>query len=337
MAPSSREETRDVADAAVCLERVLLGEAISASCDRVRARLDLRNALAPRLNPEEIREAVAAEIEEAACVATRAVGKWLTSFSIPTDEELSHATAASRHAVSGAVAFSDVLKWYLRCRDVLLEIVGEEASRLETSRAVVLEASAAVVHGCDRSLVRLARTVEDQRQGLEAALARERHTLAHNAAHDSLTGLVNRRSLVEALEQAIATMDESGSVAVLFIDLDRFKRINDELGHIAGDELLVEIGARLRRQVRPYDTVARLGGDEFVVVCEELPADASVVLGVADRIAKALAKPVKAGGGEARVTASVGIRLVSKDTSADLAMADADAAMYLARERAATA
>ena len=98
--------------------------------------------------------------------------------------------------------------------------------------------------------------------------------LVHQALHDSLTGLANRVALMDHLAQALVALErQSGSVGLLFVDLDEFKEVNDSLGHDAGDSLLSEVGRRLRSIARPTDTVARFGGDEFVLLCAHLSDD----------------------------------------------------------------
>lgn len=156
--------------------------------------------------------------------------------------------------------------------------------------------------------------------------------LAHQALHDDLTGLPNRLLLADHLNQACARAERAGThVAVLFLDLDDFKDVNDSLGHVAGDHVLIEVAARLRGCLRETDTAARLGGDEFVVVCEGLndPREADLV---ADRIDRALAVPLTVGGTQVQVTVSVGIVTAAGGTvpPEDL-LRDADTAMYRAK------
>jgi diguanylate cyclase (GGDEF)-like protein/PAS domain S-box-containing protein len=153
------------------------------------------------------------------------------------------------------------------------------------------------------------------------------------ATHDGLTGLPNRVMFQQLLGLSIETARRYGrKLAVLFIDLDRFKVINDTLGHEAGDVLLREMGARLRECLRASDVVARLGGDEFVVLLQEInePAQAAAV---ARNILNVVMKPVVILGQECRVTASVGICLHPDDGQDDQSiMKNADMAMYLAKE-----
>jgi diguanylate cyclase (GGDEF)-like protein len=162
--------------------------------------------------------------------------------------------------------------------------------------------------------------------------SRSRSQLVHQAMHDVLTGLPNRALFVDRLEQALARSERTdGLVAVIFLDLDRFKTINDSLGHDAGDRVLVEVAARLQDVVRPSDTLARFGGDEYTVLCE--PTSAYQGLAIADRLAVALSVPIESGGHEVFLTASVGVAFGRHgDQPADL-IRDADSAMYKAKER----
>jgi diguanylate cyclase (GGDEF)-like protein/PAS domain S-box-containing protein len=171
-----------------------------------------------------------------------------------------------------------------------------------------------------------------------AAIAIDRHhlqtTLEHRAQHDSLTGLPNRVSLLDRIDEALARSRISGHpVAVLFVDLDRFKMINDSLGHAVGDQLLEQVSARFRAALRPTDVVGRFGGDEFVVVCDDV-ADERVALAVADRLRGALVTPFVVDGRQHVLTASIGIaQTTDPDIAADALIRDADVAMYQAKSR----
>jgi diguanylate cyclase (GGDEF)-like protein len=159
--------------------------------------------------------------------------------------------------------------------------------------------------------------------------------LLHQAFHDTLTGLPNRALLADRLGQALARRERrSLEAAVLFLDIDRLKWVNDSLGHAAGDQLLVDVAGRLKGVLRPGDTVARFGGDEFVVLCEEL-ANPGEAMCVAERLREALATPFHLRGREICLTASIGIALASTSThdTPDALLRDADAAMYRAKER----
>jgi diguanylate cyclase (GGDEF)-like protein len=158
--------------------------------------------------------------------------------------------------------------------------------------------------------------------------------LSHQAFHDSLTELPNRALFADRLGLALArTSRRKVAVAVLFLDLDGFKPINDRFGHEAGDRLLRAVAERVRACVRPEDTVARLGGDEFTVLLEDI-VDVRYAIGVAERIEETLREPFPIDGHEARVTASIGIAVSSgPDTSPEDLMRNSDRAMYLAKRK----
>jgi diguanylate cyclase (GGDEF)-like protein len=155
--------------------------------------------------------------------------------------------------------------------------------------------------------------------------------LEHQAYHDSLTGLANRTLFIDRVEEALAQPEPS--VAVLFVDIDDFKTVNDTLGHTVGDQLLIAVAERLGHCVRPTDTVARFGGDEFAVLLDRLDGPEDVVV-VAERILGALAQRVPAGGEAVSVGASVGIATNhARAMRAGELIRDADVAMYDAKQR----
>ncbi|HEX6477066.1 MAG TPA: diguanylate cyclase, partial [Acidimicrobiales bacterium] len=158
--------------------------------------------------------------------------------------------------------------------------------------------------------------------------------LARHAFQDALTGLANRRLLLDHLDHALLQADRTGSqVAVLFCDVDRFKLVNDNLGHQVGDELLRVIGERLRRAVRSGDTLSRFGGDEFVILLEGIYTRDDAVAVVNDLL-DALRDPVTLSGGHELVASlSIGIALSDYGKSRDDLLHDADVAMYRAKER----
>jgi diguanylate cyclase (GGDEF)-like protein/PAS domain S-box-containing protein len=157
--------------------------------------------------------------------------------------------------------------------------------------------------------------------------------IAHQATHDALTGLPNRVLLEDRLQQAIARCERDGSsVAVLFIDVDRLKVINDTRGHAVGDLLLCIVAARLERAIRPTDALARLGGDEFVIVTEGFPEERNP-RHLVERITAVLSDPVQLDGIEIEVTVSIGVAVSGPDGDPSTLLRDADAAMYQAKER----
>jgi diguanylate cyclase (GGDEF)-like protein/PAS domain S-box-containing protein len=158
--------------------------------------------------------------------------------------------------------------------------------------------------------------------------------LHHHAFYDSLTGLANRRLLVERLEQALRRSElDRKAHALVFIDVDRFKSINDSLGHVTGDEFLVAIGERIRGAVRSRDLLARFGGDEFVVLLEDVPG-VEVAIAAARRICAVAEQPmVLPGGYELVASVSIGIALTEPGKTADDVLRNADVAMYDAKAK----
>lgn len=195
-------------------------------------------------------------------------------------------------------------------------IVADAAAASARAVAVAVDAKAAVVAGAAAAAAE-ARRIEAR--------------LTHDVMHDGLTGLPNKRLLVDRLTQALTRSKRSRtSVAVLFLDLDGFKTINDTLGHAAGDQLLIAVARRLQELLRDVDTCARVGGDEFVIVCEELGPPSDSVL-VADRLKTQLAVGVPVGDVNVPVHVSIGIA-VSRAGSKPLDLLDdADAAMSRAK------
>ncbi|HET9770606.1 MAG TPA: sensor domain-containing diguanylate cyclase [Acidimicrobiia bacterium] len=169
---------------------------------------------------------------------------------------------------------------------------------------------------------------------LAAALERLRseETRRLAALQDPLTGLPNRALIMDHLRLALArNRRRPSNVGVLFVDLDRFKVVNDSLGHQAGDLVLVTTGERLRVALRPPDTIGRLGGDEFVAVCEDIGGEADA-LAVAERLAASLEAPMRVAGRDVRIRASIGVALsASQHSDPAVLLAEADGAMFWAK------
>lgn len=165
-------------------------------------------------------------------------------------------------------------------------------------------------------------------------LAKSREEIAHLARHDPLTGLANRRLLREHLDDATARCGAEDLMAVLYLDLDDFKAINDTYGHLVGDTLLQQVAARLRRNVRDGDKIARLGGDEFVVVLVD-PQAREHATDLADRLIRMMSAPYDVLGNRLSVGMSVGVAVGAGDPAAsgepDQVFQQADVALYQAK------
>ncbi len=195
--------------------------------------------------------------------------------------------------------------------------------------AAVLGAMALVYLVVQRILARYQRLLREQ----ERERAAQEQRIRHQAYHDPLTGLPNRASFTEHLEEAMRRAKRAGRpLALLFVDLDLFKRVNDSLGHDAGDRLLRVAAERIRRAVREADMLFRMGGDEFTVLLEEVGGSEEAAL-VAGRVIEAIAEPLELQAQEISVSASIGIALYPHDAAAgERLLKSADTAMYRAKE-----
>jgi diguanylate cyclase (GGDEF)-like protein len=197
----------------------------------------------------------------------------------------------------------------------------------------------AVARGAQDFLDKSTLDPERLKHAISFAIERQRASkrLAELAHHDQLTGLANRTLFLERLDHAVALAQRSGAnFAVMFLDLDKFKPINDSYGHDAGDTILQEVALRLSTAVRACDTVARIGGDEFALILENVTGERQVSQ-VVDRIQRALAPTVQVGAQEIRSAASIGVALgMDGGETADQLLRAADAAMYRAKQTTGT-
>jgi diguanylate cyclase (GGDEF)-like protein len=211
----------------------------------------------------------------------------------------------------------------IRLTAAMAEKAERERAELERERAEQAE----------RHVDELSRHIAEQDR-ISKALEENKEHFRHAAFHDALTGLPNRPLLIDHLKLAIerSKLQHDHLFAVLFIDLDRFKNINDSLGHNTGDQLLVAIAARIGECLRPTDTIARLGGDEFAILLDGLE-DWTIATTVAERVQSELLKPFSLNGHEVYTTASIGIRLsIDGREDAENMLRDADTAMYRAKD-----
>jgi diguanylate cyclase (GGDEF)-like protein len=314
--------------------RRALGEALDARrqaisrdvLERWRARCPNSSAAAePR---------VLSDILRTTELATAAMVSYLTQGAHQSEEQAQIVAATGKAPLRDMISLADLTKLYLYWRDLTIEALESEAAQLGVAVHDVAHAVAAVRFGSDGSIVRMAKQFDAERQRLQRELSIEQSRLAHQAFHDALTGLPNRRLFFDRLTHAldVARRRESG-VALLFIDVDNLKRINDGLGHLVGDALLVEVANRFLAVVRASDTVARFGGDEFVVVQEgvtDVRAEANCLAG---RLARAMDAPFVSGGRPLTFSASIGIAISNDGDDADSLVRRADQAMYAAKRK----
>jgi diguanylate cyclase (GGDEF)-like protein len=231
------------------------------------------------------------------------------------------------------------LQRYLEARGVTHAMVAPLPGEERVIGAIMLANRFGVVRSFDSEDLRLLDTLATnasvalQYDRLEQAvlqLSVLQEQLHHQAYHDPLTSLANRTLFTDKVRETLATTQ--GEVAVLFIDLDDFKTVNDSLGHAAGDELLVSVASRLRACLRPEDVVARLGGDEFAVMVEDSRDAEESATRVARRIMDAFVMPLSVGAESVSVYVSVGIAIAEvQDKTAEELIRDADVAMYKAK------
>ena len=219
-------------------------------------------------------------------------------------------------------------------RDARVRLVVETGQRCRSGRFLHVEISGYRLELGSRNLYALTTRDITVRRRVEAQLLEKQQHLDHLAHHDQLTGLPNRLFLAAHLPGAIEDAKRSGSkLAVLFLDLDRFKHINDSRGHETGDELLTAVAQRIRTTTRTGDIVVRMGGDEFIVVLKTV-STAEEINEAASRITDALSAPVLIDGRPLVTTASIGVSLFPRDgsTMGEL-LRQSDTAMYQAKDR----
>ena len=241
--------------------------------------------------------------------ATEILGK-NSSVLMPSDRPDEQLDALARLAAHERMEHYDTLR------------LRKDGSLVDTSVSFspIVDHSGALVGICT-----IARDITERR--------RVERLVEHQALHDPLTDLPNRVLLYDRIESALARVKRTGAfVAVLFMDLDNFKQINDQHGHLIGDLVLRKLGPRLQSVMRHEDTLGRLGGDEFVIVCAGV-ANTSAAETIASRIAQVLQAPFDIAGTAISVTASIGITIGGADDSVDELLGYADAAMYSAKAR----
>jgi diguanylate cyclase (GGDEF)-like protein len=263
--------------------------------------------------------------------ATVLVARWLVSSIRPDDAEMAWTSLRGRIAAEEGLSIINIARGY---RDTAVEILFEEAQRLDTPSTVLAEALGAARSSCDVGLMRMNAEFDRQLRIVSEERKRLEDQLRHQAFHDALSGLANRALFMDRLTHAMERHARAeATVAVLVIDVDDFKAVNDSLGHLVGDQLIAEIGRRLQFSVRAADTVARFGGDEFAVLLENV-ADISTVIETTRRILAAFDTHFQLAERSMPVTASIGLAIATVDTDGpDGVVHNADIAMYVAKAR----
>jgi diguanylate cyclase (GGDEF)-like protein len=309
-----------------------LGEELHARTDEVVAGLSSRSKESGQVLDALVEDSFA----KVGSVSTIAVARWMAGEGADVAREVGQDSwrIFGQLAAQRAASLNEVTKRCLRWRDSAAEVAREIAVQLELHPDVLEEARRMLQRSLDVTLVRMCESFEGERQRSNEELTRRQEELAFLATHDPLTGLPNRTLILDRVEQMLVRARRNPApVAVLFVDLDNFKHINDTLGHGAGDRLLQAVAARLESAIRDTDALGRLGGDEFVVIAEGMSLAAGPEL-IAERLLEALKQPFKLDDSpdEARltVTASVGIAAGDRGSAEEL-LRDADIAMYRAK------
>jgi diguanylate cyclase (GGDEF)-like protein len=308
-----------------------LGQELSARTEDVVVRMMRRSEESGKTLAKVVEES----FEDVGTVSTVAVARWMAGEGEAVAREVGQESwRIFAHLASQREApLNEVTKRCLRWRDCAIEVLGESAADLGVSEETLSTARKMVQRSLDVTLVRMCQSFEDERRRAHEELTNREKELVFLATHDALTGLPNRTLILDRIEQTLTRARAKGEpVAVLFVDLDNFKAINDSLGHAIGDEMLCAVAERLEGVVRETDALGRLGGDEFVVVAEGMSLAAGPEL-IAERLLEAFSEPFALGPeGETRVQvkASIGIATGVRPSAEEL-LRDADIAMYRAK------
>jgi diguanylate cyclase (GGDEF)-like protein len=328
-------EAQDTPAAGESVERVehlrRLGEMLNSRTDDVVAGMTERSTASGQLLDVLVEDSFA----KVGSVSTIAVARWMAGEGTDVAREVGQESwrIFGQLAAQRAASLNEVTKRCLRWRDSAADVTRDSAKQLGLPPAVLTEALCMLQRSLDVTLVRMCESFENERQRSHEELTRRQEELAFLATHDALTGLPNRTLILDRVEQMLMRARRTQTpVAVLFVDLDNFKSINDTLGHGAGDQLLRAVASRLTNAIRDTDALGRLGGDEFVVIAEGMSLAAGPEL-IAERLLEALSQPFKLEAPESTrltVTASVGIAAGDRGSAEEL-LRDADIAMYRAK------
>jgi diguanylate cyclase (GGDEF)-like protein len=243
-------------------------------------------------------------------------------------ELLDHGASCVLLSIAGTGDIQSLAYMHSYVPDIPIVVIGDRADEALALHAVGAGAQDYLVMGdLHPTMLRRAVSFAIQRNRSELRLA-------HEALHDPMTGLPNRALFLDRLAVALdRSQRTSATLAVLFLDVDNFKDVNDSLGHAAGDRLLEGLADRLRTVLRPMDTVARFGGDEFTFLFEDLASEREAIL-IAERISHTIALPIRLEDRDASITVSIGIAMAGgSEVAPEMVIREADAAMYRAKAR----
>ena len=252
---------------------------------------------------------------------------WILEVSVPESLALAGARASEHHQI--LLALIALLVLFILGLAINRNIVGP----IRRLRTAVEQAGRDIVPAplVPEGPLEIARLVQEF-NAMVASRAQYEERLTHQALHDHLTGLPNRALLIDRVSKALERAVRTGEgVGVLFADLDRFRVLNDALGHVRGDAVMRLVARRIEGVIRPGDSVGRLNADEFVILCEGIASPEQLGL-MADRVGSAIAEPLSVEGKEVTVTASIGIAIAREDDTATDLIRNADVAMMRAKE-----
>jgi diguanylate cyclase (GGDEF)-like protein len=312
---------------------VRLGLALGERLAECQQLIEERIEPADRANPV-LPEAYRARERLTRQLATMPIGRWLVSAVAASEDEARWISEQGRVAAAAGLPIAAVAKHYFNWRDMTIEFLERLAGELETPSEVLQAVLAVVRASSDASILRLVRDYDEEVHRLRQLLDAEQVSLRHQALHDPLTGIPNRALFYDRLDQALASYRrEQVPFSVMLLDLDRFKEINDTLGHQIGDVVLCHVTTQLRPMLREADTLARWGGDEFGIVLPS--ADLQQALTIAGRLRRALGTPLIASGFRLVPDGSIGIASCpNHGIDGESLLRHADIALYIAKRAA---
>lgn len=308
----------------------VLGRELDLTVERIVADLHQRSQRSDHVLDSDVEVLFLA----AARSSTKAFALWMTSGNpdVARSEGLSASQIFGQLAARNDAPLNEVTKRCMRWHDAVAARLQEIASSFGVQDSL-LEALTMLQRSLRVTIVRMTEAFERERSSMQESLALHQEKIAFLATHDALTGLPSRSLIIDRIDQLLIRHHRYGTKAtVIFIDLDDFKAVNDNLGHGAGDQLLRSVSERLGTKIRETDTLGRLGGDEFVVVADSSPPYTAPAL-ICRRLLSAFEEPFDLspfGYSTIQMTASIGVATASGLSSEEI-LHRADTAMYEAK------